>query len=189
MDGEESFVDSNGNNIWDSGETFYDMGVAFRDDNNSGSSDVGEQTYPGGQSGSVSCASNTFSFPSVTDTCDGTWSSSIRVRRPLVVGLSAASASITLVGAKTVNGFTVNIASSANAAVGMSTGSTVSATVGAGGLTCLVKFVTPSTVQNSALAGNHSVQLNADPTCSGARIDVKVTSSAGIDTIVGFPIP
>ncbi len=192
MDGEESFVDSNGNNIWESGETFYDMGVAFRDDNNNGSSDVGEQTYPGGQSGSVSCASNLFAFPSVTNTCDGTWSSSIRVRRSLILGLSPASANITLVGIATSNGFTVNIASSSNPAVGMSTGSTVSASVGADPAAtpnCAVKSVTPTQIQNSAFAGNHTVQLNNGSTCSGARIDVKVTSSAGIDTIVGFLIP
>ena len=34
--GEESFVDSNGNNMWDPGETFYDLGDLFLDSNENG---------------------------------------------------------------------------------------------------------------------------------------------------------
>ena len=35
VDGEEDFVDGNGNNVYDSGESFTDLGWAYRDDNNS----------------------------------------------------------------------------------------------------------------------------------------------------------
>jgi hypothetical protein len=197
MDGEESFLDGNGNNVWDAGETFYDMGVAFRDDNNNGISDVGEQTYPGGQTGSVSCASNSSAFPSVTDTCDGTWSSSIRVRRSAVIGLASSFASITLSGVPTSNGFTVTIASAGNPGVGMPTGTTVAAAQGKG-TGCTVK-VSPSTVRNTAFAGDHFIQLDvaaapaagapAGSGCSGSRIDVTVTAPSGVITIQGINIP
>ncbi len=189
MNGEESFVDLNGNNVWDSGETFYDMGMVFRDDNFNGVSDVGEQTYPGGQTGSVSCASNPYAFNSVTSTCDNTWSSSIRVRQSLKLGLSAQTASIILSGTATINGFAVTIASSANAAVGMPTGSTIAAAVGTTGTTCTVSSVSPNTVRNVNFAANHAVLLNGLPSCSGVRIDVIVTSPLGIATPASFFIP
>lgn len=189
MDGEESFVDLNGNNVWDSGETFYDMGVAYRDDNNNTVSDAGEQTYPGGLTGSSSCASNPYAYPSVTNTCDGTWSNSIRVRQSLQLGLSASDASIALAGSTTIGGFTVTVASSANAAVGMPTGSTVTAVVGAGGITCLISSVSPNLVRNKPFADNHVIRLNADASCSGARIDVTVTSPLGTATTASFLIP
>mgnify|MGYP002137315599 CR=1 FL=1 len=56
MDGEESFIDQNGDNIWQSGETFYDVGLAYRDDNGNGTYDIAtEQTYPGGSTGAMPC--------------------------------------------------------------------------------------------------------------------------------------
>ncbi|MBI3526243.1 MAG: hypothetical protein HY066_17265 [Betaproteobacteria bacterium] len=39
--GEKSFVDANGNNVWDSGETFYDLGDPFLDSNENGRWDNG----------------------------------------------------------------------------------------------------------------------------------------------------
>ncbi len=39
--GEKSFVDANGNNIWDPGETFYDLGDPFLDSNENGRWDSG----------------------------------------------------------------------------------------------------------------------------------------------------
>ena len=42
--GEESFIDANGNNSYDSGETFYDLGDIYIDANENGQWDPGE-TY------------------------------------------------------------------------------------------------------------------------------------------------
>lgn len=44
--GEEDFVDSNFNNVYDCGETFTDLGTAFRDDNENGAFDTGEFSVP-----------------------------------------------------------------------------------------------------------------------------------------------
>ncbi len=182
MDGEESFVDANGNNVWDTGEAFYDMGVAFRDDNNNGVSDVGEQTYPGGQSGSVSCASNAFSFPSVTNTCDGTWSSSIRVRQSMMIGLASSTPAITLVGGRTLSGFTVDVASSKNAAVGMPTGSVVAATITTKGATCTLKSVTPSVAPNQVTNSSFQIVLDGAADCITVSVVVTLTTPAPAST-------
>lgn len=196
MDGEESFIDTNGNNIWDAGETFYDMGQAFRDDNHNRVYDPSSDQLIGSLGGgTLACPSSTpaleaLAYPSVTNTCDGTWTSSIRVRKSLQIGLSSDTASITPVApAATVSGFTVYIADGTpGSVVGMATGTTVSATIGAGGVGCAVSSVSPATVRNQPLGGDHFIALNGNAGCSGARIDVKVTSPTGVSTIVPFTI-
>jgi hypothetical protein len=45
VQGEEGFVDMNGNGVWDSGEPFVDQGEPFVDDNDNGTHDDGEQLW------------------------------------------------------------------------------------------------------------------------------------------------
>lgn len=55
--GEEDFIDSNGNNVYDTGETFTDLGRAYRDDNGAsaanGTYDAGEFQVP--RTGTSAC--------------------------------------------------------------------------------------------------------------------------------------
>lgn len=51
--GEEDFVDANSNNIYDCGESFTDLGIAFRDDNLNGALDIGEFSVPRAASSSA----------------------------------------------------------------------------------------------------------------------------------------
>lgn len=44
-----------------------------------------ERTYPGGSIGSFGCAASTYAYPSVDNSCDGTWSDNIRVRQQIIV--------------------------------------------------------------------------------------------------------
>jgi hypothetical protein len=66
--GEEDFTDLNGNSRWDAGESFIDLGQAFRDDNANNTYDPGEFFVP--RAGSSACGGGLLGRP---NTCDGTW--------------------------------------------------------------------------------------------------------------------
>jgi hypothetical protein len=184
MDGEESFVDLNGDNIWQPGEPFSDVGTLFRDDNENALYDAAsEQTIPGGMTGSSVCS--TSGYPSVANSCDGTWSSSIRIRKQTIVALATSDAVVSLISPVTIFGFTVRIADANGNS--MPTGSTVTAVVGkAGTPACALSAVSPNVVRNSPDAGNHDIFLNGEPSCASASIDVTVTTPAGVRTTYKF---
>lgn len=185
MDGEESFIDLNGDNIWQSGETFFDVGTLYRDDNEDGVYDAAtEQTYPGGSVGSSPCASVVYSYPSVANSCDGTWSASIRVRKQVTIAVATGEAVVLRVTPRTLSGFTVRVTDlNGNS---MPTGTTVAAAVVTSGATCKVTSVSPNVVRNSANGGNHVINLDGAADCVSARVDVTVTSPSSIATVVGF---
>jgi hypothetical protein len=78
--GEESFVDLNGNNSYDSGETWTDLGDPFLDNNESGSYTTGEQYFHYGSGTAYS-------------TGDGAWGQNY-VRADTVIVLSGRDATI-----------------------------------------------------------------------------------------------
>ena len=95
--GEESFVDANGNNMYDAGETFYDLGDLYVDANENNVWDAGEQYFaPYASGGSSPCPS--FSL-SKENTCNGSWRINY-VRRSAVIVLSS---SHSLISPTTVN--------------------------------------------------------------------------------------
>jgi protocatechuate 3,4-dioxygenase beta subunit len=99
--GEKSFVDSDGNNAYTPGETFYDLGDLYLDTNENGVWDPGEQ-YISYQPGSLPCQpqpSGTYpssyrNVHSKENTCTGTWGINY-VRRDAVLTLSGSAAYIT----------------------------------------------------------------------------------------------
>lgn len=185
MDGEESFIDQDGDNIWQSSEPFYDVGTLYRDDNESLAYDAAfEQLYPEGSTGSAVCASDVYSYPSVANSCDGTWSSSIRVRQQAIIALATSEANVVLTTARTSSGFAVRVTDlNGNA---MPTGTTVTAAVVTSSATCKVTSVSPNVVRNSANGGNHAINLDGATDCSTVRVEVTVTSPSSIATVVGF---
>jgi protocatechuate 3,4-dioxygenase beta subunit len=100
--GEESFVDLNGNNIYDSGEPFQDLGNVFKDRNFDGSFDATVDEYiPLAVNNRSACAAITNnllaldpSIPSAPATCDGVWSGAgqVYVRRAVETVLSTSAA-------------------------------------------------------------------------------------------------
>lgn len=185
MDGEESFIDQDGDNIWQASETFHDVGTLYRDDNENDVYDAtNEQTYPGGSTGTSSCASAVYAYPSVANSCDGTWSSGIRVRQQAIIALATSEANVVLITARTLSDFTVRVTDlNGNS---MPTGTTVAAAVATSGATCKVTSVSPNVVRNSANGGNHAINLDGAADCSTVRVDVTVTSPSSIATVVGF---
>jgi len=103
--GEESFIDKNGNNIYDSGEEFQDLGNIFKDRNYDGVFDASFDEFLGvnlpGNTSSACVPPTTVAIfgltaytPSVPNTCDGKWTGSgqIYVRRAVETVLSRSSA-------------------------------------------------------------------------------------------------
>jgi hypothetical protein len=103
--GEESFIDKNGNNIYDSGEEFQDLGNIFRDRNYDGVYTNAFDEFLGvnlpGNTSSACVPPTTVAIfgltaysPSVPGTCDGRWTGSgqIYVRRAVETVLSTSRA-------------------------------------------------------------------------------------------------
>lgn len=190
MEGEESFTDTDGNNIWTAGEPFKDVGLLYRDDNENGAFDAGEQTYPAGVTGGAMCADAVYAYPSAANTCDGTWSSGIRVRRQAVIALATSEANIATLGGRTASGFTVSVSDKKGNA--MPTGTAVAAEMvkvvgGAPDPTCKIFSVDPPVVLNSPNAGNHMVVLDGASDCATARVKVTVASPGGRSTVLYDP--
>jgi len=93
--GEESFIDTNGNNSYDSGESFTDLGIPFIDNNFDGTWQSGENYLPiSSSSDSSSCPSG---YWSKTNTCNGTWGEN-SVRKSVEIILSGSTAFIDVDG-------------------------------------------------------------------------------------------
>lgn len=100
--GEESFEDLNGNNRYDTGEPFQDLGNVFKDRLFNAAYDASEDEFLSlGISSSAACVSppNTrlgldASIPSMPNTCDGVWSGAgkVYVRRAAETVLSTSGA-------------------------------------------------------------------------------------------------
>jgi len=100
--GEKSFIDVNGNNSYDSGETFYDLGDLYIDSNENGKWDAGETYIVYSTSGASACLtrpgatalpSNYVNAPSRQNTCNTIWENTY-VRRSAVLTLSGSTAYI-----------------------------------------------------------------------------------------------
>jgi len=100
--GEESFLDLSGNNIYDSGEHFQDLGNIFQDRNFNGSFQAAQEEFiPLAVNNNQACAAITnnllllnASIPSAPGTCSGTWSGAgqVYVRRASETVLSTSAA-------------------------------------------------------------------------------------------------
>jgi hypothetical protein len=181
VQGEENFVDANFNNRYDPGETFSDLGNAYREDDESGAYSLGEFTVP--RAGSTACDGGPHGRP---NTCDGVWGP-VDVREAAVVVFSssavefihrARNTATLVVTAADVNGNSP------------ATGSTVTATY-AGASTCSVSEVFPKVVANQLHAVDITVALK-DCNPNSDTIRVTVTSPSGLGTtafFVGQPPP
>jgi hypothetical protein len=99
--GEESFLDLNGNNVYDTGEPFQDLGDVFKDRRFNGLFDSSEDEFVPLNGDSAACVTTTNpllaldpSIPSRPNTCDGVWSGAgkVYVRRAVETVLSTSTA-------------------------------------------------------------------------------------------------
>jgi len=114
--GEKSFVDANGNNMYDEGETFYDLGDLYLDSNENGVWDSNstqpnlleqyinyapvaspvacmEHYWIGGTEHTTSLPANYSTSPSKENTCSGVWGLNY-VRRSQIITLSGSYSQI-----------------------------------------------------------------------------------------------
>ena len=87
-EGLKQFLDVNGNNVFDAGDTLMDMGDAYRDDDESGTFDAGEFVVSRGGTGT--CAGTGGSVPSRANTCDST-TAATTVRQQVMLIMSGST--------------------------------------------------------------------------------------------------
>lgn len=197
LNGEESFVDTNGDNVWQSGESFHGVGRAFVDSNEDGIWQAGEQII-GTSSGSSACFNPLSSDLAIPNTCASStdWSGNILVRRQITITLSTSVASITqTAAARTATGFKVwvhdsNAQANVNGNVpsfnAMPTGSTISAAVATTGAVCTVIAVSPNLIANSNMGDFHDIVLSGAGDCTTVKVNVSVTTPGGTTTTQPF---
>jgi len=114
MPGEEAFVDSNGDGIWQSSESFSPLGVPFIDSDWSGTRSDDEQMVGSSSTpGSDVCPAS--AYPSVAKTCDTIkWRDDVTVRAYAYLVMAKPEARITQLGARTTEGFWVWISDANN---------------------------------------------------------------------------
>lgn len=181
--GDEDFTDLNGNNRWDPGEPFTDLGLAYRDDDENGQYDPGEFFAP--RDGGVACAGGPHGR---RDTCDGRWGAAdVRVATVVVfatqradIGLpqpplaaGSGSASITV---RDLNGNSVPTSSALSVGVRATEGSQ-----------CVAELTSESTVDNRR--GPTSAVVRYDKCVAGDEITLSVRTPRGFVTSRSYVFP
>ncbi len=83
LNGEESFIDTNGDNLWQVGEDFVSIGWPYIDLNESGAFEAGEQKIGLAPTDTGAC---TGGYPSVVNTCNASaWKGDVIVRKQIIV--------------------------------------------------------------------------------------------------------
>lgn len=192
LPGEESFSDLNGNNVWDAGEPFQDMGQAYRDDNHNlaydASADQAVGTAVAGATSAcpIIAAPTDAAYPSIANTCDNTWTSAILVRKSARIYLTSGTITVTYLSAtNTVAQFRV-----ADTVTGgpVAFGTTIVATVTSNppaatppAITppaCALVGVTPTSVPDTNARTTVLVNLNGVAACTAAGVTtVTVTAT------------
>ncbi|MDD0810327.1 Ig-like domain-containing protein [Curvibacter sp. RS43] len=189
LDGEEDFVDANGNNQYDGGETFYDVGQAFlpKDAKASAFNSVTDQPIAGGMTGALSCnsfASIPYQMPT---SCDGVWSSTIRVRLGVTMNWASSFATITSLGASS-KAISMRITDDLGNA--MPSNSDLLAT-----LVCPATMSSPPTISGQSRTKTPNaitpvdVTVTFSDTATGCTMTMSVTTPAGSVTRQSFLVP
>jgi len=204
--GEESFVDANGNNKYDSGESFTDLGDVFIDNNENGAWDSGEQSisYAGNGQACANTTGSSPSAPSKAGTCDGVWGQA-HVRQDAVIVLSgstlgaitpASGSSYSMGGAtqcSNSSAFSFTISDSNNNPLPSGTTITTTKPDSLSNVT-----ISPASVQNTNAAGGTTHTIGVSKPVSPAVVDANgnvttpaqcVTLGTGASITLSFTTP
>ena len=157
VQGEKDFVDANFNNVYDTGETFTDLGNAYRSDVNDLATPsananpsnwtyrLGEFSVPRGDAGTfVACAGGESGRP---NTCDGKWGA-VDVRKQQLV-IFATSVPLDPSSTAIVTRSAISLSLSDLHGNSMPTGTALAAAKVAGSDTCSVKAISPLLIANT----------------------------------------
>jgi hypothetical protein len=192
--GTKDYIDANGNNRYDAGDTLINIGNAYRDDDEDAVFDAaaGEFVIPrGGTSACTPTASSGWPFPSAAMTCDSNLATT--VRQQAVILFSSSAPKIVVLGAGvTTAGFDFTLGSLDNTRLPMPSGTTVAVEVSdkteGNALSCAVDKLIGSTVNNIAPSNNPAEslvtlhQVTFKGCATGDLVTIKVTSPAGLVT-------
>lgn len=201
--GEESFQDTNGDNYYQSGEPFDDLGDIFLDRNESLAYEFGEQIIQYSSSNTSACINGmsiAMTTPnkldmaaSVPTTCDGVLGAA-HVRRSLVIVFSGSTAAaplanpIILASTACNTSYPLSLADSNNNPLPAGTRVEIINNMVYSGTSQETVTVYPSTVPNTSAAGPtmHTIVLsNAPSSCVGpptGTFGVLITSPGGVQT-------
>ncbi len=190
--GEESFQDSNGNNSYEAGEAFGDLGDAFVDANLDGVYQSTEEYIEFNPAALSACAPSPLSAPGRPNSCDGVWGlAHVRARGQVV--LSGSTPFVSLPSSITLSG-------GANLCTGslgfqladingnpMPAGTTVTTTLNPSPGFNVNVYGTPvaNTVSATNVAVDLSIDVGADKTCDGSRsssLRITVSTPLGLAT-------
>ncbi len=172
--GEEDFVDANFNNVYDVGETFTDLGNAFRDDNENGVFDIGEFSVP--RTGAVSSGNGCPGLLGRPGSCDGVWGAA-DVRRQVNVIFATSTAKIR----GTANASSVSVTVSDANDNSMPTGTVILLDT-LGGTNCSFGAVEEMTVRVANTLAPTVVTFSLSSCVTGDVIHVTVTTPLGTVT-------
>lgn len=184
-EGTKDYVDANGNNIFDAGDTLAQIGDAYRDDNENNAFDAanGEFVVPRGVSG-VPCAGAGGAFPSRANTCDSNLATTVRQQAVL---LFASTSPATPVFSATRGSVSFRLRSADNQLLPMPAGTQVTATTSPS--TCLIDNVGGTPVADVRPApGSPSedlaslVALSLSGCAAGNTVTITVTAPSGLAT-------
>lgn len=214
--GEETYLDLNGNNKYDVGEPFDDLGNAYIDFNENGIWETAEQFVEYNASNNRVCAAATGKplVPSKPGTCDGAWGQA-HVRKSVVIVLSGnaavsqtsttfdmgglCAASFPVVLSDQFNnplpfGTTLSIPPTQNAVTDTPGAPVPPATTAAAAVVASISIL-PSTVENTSAAGGtlHSIRINVGngkctPPVTGSFSLQAVTPKSATTSLITFTV-
>src|SRR5450830_1598911 len=180
LDGEEDFVDVNGNNQYDLGEPFYDEGQAYlpKDAKASAYSAATDQPIAGGTIGTAACAvTNSTVIPyMIPNTCDNAWTSSIRVRLGVTMNWSTSYATLTSSNASS-SGITILVADDLGNA--MPSNSVLSGTLSCPATVATAPKVTLSRSKTPDSISPVTVVVSFSDSAASCTLSFTVTTPAG----------
>jgi hypothetical protein len=182
--GEESFVDTNSNGVFDSGDTFTDISEAYEDDNENGSHDSGELFVDQNKNGIFDGGDGLFNGVLCQHPTLCSSNSSINVWKSLVLVMSGSGQNISFSpsslsvasGTKNTASTTVSIFDARNQLP--PAGTTIKISTGNGTLQTSGSY----TVPNSTYNGPYSFTLSiaGDGSTSSGLVTVTVTTPKGL---------
>lgn len=195
-EGTKDYVDLNGNNKFDAGDTLINIGDAYRDDNENAvfESTNGEFVIP--RSSTAACVGAGGPFPSRANTCNANLATTVRQQAVILFSSSNPVLVPTSLGA---GGVSFVLRSVTNTLLPLPSGTTVTAQATdqdtTDGKACAIDQIFGSPVQNvqpgvnpnADLATSHSVTLK--DCASGDSVAIKVKVPSGLETPFFISIP
>ncbi len=197
LEGTKDYVDVNGDNRYNAGDTLINMGDAYRDDNESGAYEAAGGEFLVPRFGTQSCPSTGAPFPSRGNTCDSLLATT--VRQQTVILFTSTNPLLFLLSASP-SGLSFTLSSLDNPLLPLPAGTSVTAEAldvnSDDGKTCAIAGsvlgspipnVTPGSNPAANLSTSHEVALK--DCLPGDVVKISVTVPSGLNTTFPITVP